>query len=79
MLADQYGMNLRRPYHITQPDSLQRRDYRHCLCGSNDVKRITFVFLRAFVGEGTVKAEELCKKCYALYKASQDQARAQRG
>ena len=67
-------MNLKRPYHITQPDSPEKRNPHRCLCGSNDVKRITFIFLRSFLGAGMVKHENLCEKCYELYKAKQDQA-----
>jgi hypothetical protein len=70
------SMNLKRPYHITQPDdSLEKRNPHPCLCGSNDGQRITFIFLRAFLGAGMVKHENLCEKCYKLYKAKQDQAR----
>ena len=43
-------------------------------CGSHDAKRVTFVFLRAFPGEGMVKQEDLYEKCYELYKVRQDQA-----
>jgi hypothetical protein len=66
-------MNQRSFYHITQPESVLKRDYQPCLCGSNDGKRVAFMFLRGFLASNMVKPENLCQKCYDLYQAKKDQ------
>jgi hypothetical protein len=66
-------MKLKRPFHISPPDSLEKRDHHSCLCGINDLNRLTFLFLGGFLGSGIVEQEELCEKCYELYMAKQDQ------
>jgi hypothetical protein len=66
-------MNLKRAYHITQPDSLEKREPQPCLCGSNDDRRAAFAFLRSFLAASMVKQEGLCEKYYDLYKAKKDQ------
>ena len=61
-------MSQNRPYHITQLNSLEKRDYQPCLCGSNDGKHVAFVCVRSFLAASMVKEEELCKDCLAVFK-----------
>jgi hypothetical protein len=61
-----WSMSQSKPYHITQPDSLEKRDYQPCLCGSNDGKRVAFASLRSFLAASIIKEEEVCKDCFAV-------------
>lgn len=66
-------MHPKRPYHITQPDSLGKREQRPCLCGSADERRVAFALLRSFLAASMVKPEDRCKECYDLYQAKKNQ------
>jgi hypothetical protein len=67
-------MSQNRPYHITQPDSLEKRDYQPCLCGSNDANRVAFALLRSFLAASMVKEAEVCKDCLAVFKRHRERS-----